>query len=169
MDLRCAWPTARAPAGPQPGEPEGAVAFLRIEGMHCSSCETLIDRMAERIGPLHAVRSNYATATARVVYDPEKLREEDLPALLSGSGYRASLRSQPRPAPDTDRALFRVVTATSLAAVVMMAALPTGNNALLFAQRYRVRIDEATTAIVVSTFAFVGTSSAWLAVLAWLG
>ncbi|MCB1363532.1 MAG: cation-translocating P-type ATPase [Rhodobacteraceae bacterium] len=96
------------------------MAFLRIEGMHCSSCETLIDRMAERIGPLHAVRSNYATATARVVYDPEKLREEDLPALLSGSGYRASLRSQPRPAPDTDRALFRVVTATSLAAVVMM-------------------------------------------------
>jgi predicted permease len=57
----------------------------------------------------------------------------------------------------------------ALAAVVMMAALPTGNNALLFAQRYRVRIDEATTAIVVSTFAFVGTSSAWLAVLAWLG
>ena len=57
----------------------------------------------------------------------------------------------------------------ALAAVVMMAALPTGNNALLFAQRYRVRVDEATTAVVVSTFAFVGTSSIWLAVLAWLG
>lgn len=57
----------------------------------------------------------------------------------------------------------------ALAAVVMMAALPTGNNALLFAQRYRVRVDEATTAIVVSTFAFVASSSMWLGVLAWLG
>jgi predicted permease len=40
-----------------------------------------------------------------------------------------------------------------LAVVVLMAALPTGNNALIFAQRYRVRQAEATTAIVVSTVA----------------
>lgn len=56
-----------------------------------------------------------------------------------------------------------------LAVVVLMAALPTGNNALIFAQRYRVRQAEATTAIVVSTFAFVATSTLWLGVLAWLG
>jgi malonate transporter and related proteins len=56
-----------------------------------------------------------------------------------------------------------------LAVVVLMAALPTGNNALIFAQRYRVRQNEATTAIVVSTVAFVLTSSLWLGVLAWLG
>ena len=56
-----------------------------------------------------------------------------------------------------------------LAVVVLMAALPTGNNALIFAQRYRVRQAEATTAIVVSTFAFVLSSALWLGVLAWLG
>ncbi len=56
-----------------------------------------------------------------------------------------------------------------LAVVVLMAALPTGNNALIFAQRYRVRQNEATTAIVVSTVAYVLTSSLWLGVLAWLG
>jgi malonate transporter and related proteins len=56
-----------------------------------------------------------------------------------------------------------------LAVVVLMAALPTGNNALIFAQRYRVRQNEATTAIVVSTVGFVLTSSLWLGVLAWLG
>ncbi|MFV0514802.1 MAG: heavy metal translocating P-type ATPase [Jhaorihella sp.] len=88
--------------------------------MHCSSCEMLIDRMADRIGALLSVRSNYATATARVVYDPEQVNENDLPRLLGRSGYKVSLRSQPRPARDAQRALFRVVTATSLAAVVMM-------------------------------------------------
>lgn len=55
-----------------------------------------------------------------------------------------------------------------LAVVVMMAALPVGSNALMFAQRYRVLEAEATAAIVLSTLAFVVTASAWLAVLAWI-
>jgi predicted permease len=56
-----------------------------------------------------------------------------------------------------------------LAVVVMMAALPVGSNALIFAQRYKVLEAEATAGIVVSTVAFVLTASAWLGVLAWMG
>jgi predicted permease len=52
-----------------------------------------------------------------------------------------------------------------LQVVVMMAALPTGSNALIFAQRYRSQEAEATTTIVISTFAFVLTAPLWLAVL----
>jgi malonate transporter len=55
-----------------------------------------------------------------------------------------------------------------LAVLVMMAALPVGTNALLFAQRYGVLEAEATAAIVASTFAFVATAGLWLAVLALL-
>jgi predicted permease len=55
-----------------------------------------------------------------------------------------------------------------LAVVVMMAALPVGSNALIFAQRYRVLEAESTAAIVISTLAFVVTASGWLAVLAWM-
>jgi predicted permease len=55
-----------------------------------------------------------------------------------------------------------------LAVLVMMAALPVGTNALLFAQRYGVLEAEATAAIVASTFAFVVTAGLWLAVLALL-
>ncbi|MCP5087799.1 MAG: cation-translocating P-type ATPase [Rhodobacteraceae bacterium] len=88
--------------------------------MHCSSCEVLIDHLGERIDGIEEVASSYATSTARVVYDPEKLTADDLPGLLSVAGYQVSLRSEPRAVHDTDRALFRVVTATSLAAVVMM-------------------------------------------------
>ena len=53
-----------------------------------------------------------------------------------------------------------------LAVVVMMAALPVGSNALIFAQRYRLLEGEAAASIVVSTLAFVLTASLWLAVLA---
>ncbi|MCP5075333.1 MAG: cation-translocating P-type ATPase [Rhodobacteraceae bacterium] len=99
---------------------QGTEAFLRIEGMHCSSCEVLIDLLGERIDGVEEVTSSYATSTARVIYDPGKRAEADLPALLSTAGYRFRPRSDPRAAHDNDRALFRVVTATSLAAVVMM-------------------------------------------------
>lgn len=58
---------------------------------------------------------------------------------------------------------------TALAVVVMMAALPVGNNALLFAQRYRTLEGEATAAIVLSTLAFAATASLWLALLGAIG
>jgi predicted permease len=60
------------------------------------------------------------------------------------------------------------LTGLPLAVLVMMAALPVGTNALLFAQRYGVLEAEATAAIVASTFAFVATAGFWLAVLALL-
>ena len=52
-----------------------------------------------------------------------------------------------------------------LAVVVMLAALPIGSNALIFAQRYRTLEAETTTATVFSTLAFVLTAPLWLALL----
>ena len=56
-----------------------------------------------------------------------------------------------------------------LQVAVTMAALPTGSNALIFAQRYCTQEAQATTAIVLSTLGFVLTAPLWLAVLAWVG
>ena len=63
---------------------------------------------------------------------------------------------------------FRL-TGVPLAVVVMMAALPVGSNALIFAQRYRTLEAETTAATVFSTLAFVVVAPLWLALLAWLG
>ena len=52
-----------------------------------------------------------------------------------------------------------------LAIVVLMAALPVGSNALVFAQRYDALQAETSAAIVVSTLAFVLTAPLWLSVL----
>ena len=56
-----------------------------------------------------------------------------------------------------------------LSVLVMLAALPVGSNALIFAQRYHTLQAEATAAIVFSTLAFMATAPLWLAVLGWLG
>ncbi len=61
------------------------------------------------------------------------------------------------------------LTGMPLAIVVLMAALPAGSNALIFAQRYRTLPAETSTAIVVSTLAFVFTAPLWLALLHALG
>jgi predicted permease len=57
------------------------------------------------------------------------------------------------------------LTGVPLAIVVMMAAVPVGSNALIFAQRYQTLPAETSTAIVASTLAFVASAPLWLAVL----
>jgi predicted permease len=52
-----------------------------------------------------------------------------------------------------------------LSIVVLMAALPVGANALIFAQRYHTHEAEAATAIVASTFLYAFTLPLWLLVL----
>ncbi len=56
-----------------------------------------------------------------------------------------------------------------LSVVVMAAALPIGNNALLFAQRYQTCVAPVAAGIVLSTALYAFTLPAWLALLAWLG
>ena len=53
-----------------------------------------------------------------------------------------------------------------LQVVVMLAALPSGSNALIFALRDGALQTEATATIVLSTLGFALTLSFWLAVLA---
>jgi malonate transporter len=55
-----------------------------------------------------------------------------------------------------------------LEVIVMMAALPVGSNALIFAQRYNALEAETTATIVFSTIGFALTAPLWLALLAWL-
>jgi malonate transporter and related proteins len=52
-----------------------------------------------------------------------------------------------------------------LAVIVMMAALPAGSNALMFAQRYRTLEGETTATVVFSTLGFVVTAPLWLELL----
>jgi len=100
--------------------PEGSEAFLRIDGMHCSSCEILIERTALKVDGILAVTSSYATSTAKVVYDPDLIDESALPERLSVAGYRARLRTDAVPEYDERQSLLRLIVGVGLTAVVMM-------------------------------------------------
>lgn len=60
------------------------------------------------------------------------------------------------------------VNGLALSVIVIAAAMPTGSNALLLAQRYGALQSEASAVIAISTLAFGVTSSMWLGVLALL-
>ena len=55
-----------------------------------------------------------------------------------------------------------------LGVVVILAGLPAGSNALMFAQRYRAQEAETTAAVVLSTLAVVVNVPLWMALLSWL-
>ncbi|MBT6111774.1 MAG: cation-transporting P-type ATPase, partial [Rhodospirillales bacterium] len=103
------------PAKPSQPSPAGKEAFLRIDGMHCSSCEILINRLAETIDGIAFAQSSYATSTAKVIYDPNVIKEEDLPAALGTTGYRARSSTEDAPPYDYRLDLLRLVAGVALA------------------------------------------------------
>lgn len=64
-------------------------AFLHVRGMHCSTCETFIETIAEQSDGVYRAEVSYASDMAKIYYDPARLSEDDLPALLSRGGYTA--------------------------------------------------------------------------------
>jgi Cu2+-exporting ATPase len=103
--------------------PQGKTAYLWIDGMHCASCEFLIEKLVLGTPGIHAATASYATSTARVVYEPGLIRESDLPALLDRFGYSARLRGAAAPEYDERQDLLRVLTGGCLAAFVMMLSM----------------------------------------------
>lgn len=100
--------------------PEGKEAFLRIEGMHCSSCEFMLKKLGERVKGVLDVSASYATSTVKVIYDPDVIEESDLPGVLSRAGYKAGQRSDLTAQHDNNLSLLRLMTGVTLSAVIMM-------------------------------------------------
>ncbi len=105
-----------APAPP----PEGKEAFLRIEGMHCASCEFMLKKLGERIKGVRDISASYATSTAKIIYDPDVIDEAGLSTALSRSGYKAGERTASVEQSDNGLSLLRLMTGVNLSAVIMM-------------------------------------------------
>ena len=78
-------------AEPVGSEADGAAAetFLRVEGMHCSSCERFLETVAVRQSGVASAEASYASGLVRLRYDGESACESELADRLTGSGYRA--------------------------------------------------------------------------------
>lgn len=113
-------PDASVETGEPIIEPEGEEAYLRIDGMHCSSCELLVEQLALQVEGIITAKSNYATATVKIIYNNELISEAELPKLLTRYGYHARFSHDKAPEYDHRMPMLRLVTAESLAATVMM-------------------------------------------------
>ena len=102
--------------------PEGCErAFLRVDGMHCSTCETFIESVAGDREGIAGIESSYVTETARIDYDPDRIAEDALPDVLSGLGYTAYDRTDAMARRRAqDRQFFRLVAGVLVGMMVML-------------------------------------------------
>ena len=66
-----------------------AEAYLRVDGMHCTTCETFVEGLAEREDGVAAADASYGSRLVRVAYDSSRVAADALPDRLTGYGYSA--------------------------------------------------------------------------------
>jgi Cu2+-exporting ATPase len=62
-------------------------AFLKVDGMHCSTCESFIETLADRQEGIYKSEASYASEMVKIYYDYDKYEPDELPPLLSKMGY----------------------------------------------------------------------------------
>jgi len=55
-----------------------SIAILNIEGMHCTSCSSLIEKSLRHVAGVEEANVNFASEKARVKFDPKKVNVSEL-------------------------------------------------------------------------------------------
>jgi Cu2+-exporting ATPase len=74
---------------PASGDADGEVSYLRVEGMHCATCEAFLESEATGHEGVDAAAASYPAGLLKVVHDPDAVDADELPDLVDGLGYRA--------------------------------------------------------------------------------
>ncbi|ARS89347.1 heavy metal translocating P-type ATPase [Natrarchaeobaculum aegyptiacum] len=99
---------------------DGEETFLRVDGMHCSTCEAFLESRVAALDGVAGAQASYATETMRVVYDPDRVDGQELPDLVSGYGYRASDRADDDDGADEGQALVKFLIGGGLFGMMVM-------------------------------------------------
>lgn len=62
-------------------------AFFKVDGMHCATCESFVETLADRQKGIHKSEASYASEMIKVYYDAATLNIDELPDRLSKYGY----------------------------------------------------------------------------------
>ncbi|MEL7832679.1 cation-translocating P-type ATPase [Fodinibius sp. Rm-B-1B1-1] len=62
--------------------------FFKVSGMHCATCESFLETLANRQEGIHKSEASYASEMVKVYYDPDRINVDQLPHKLSKFGYR---------------------------------------------------------------------------------
>ena len=63
--------------------------ILKIKGMHCASCQTLIEKNLMKLAGMSKASVNYAAEKAYVEYDEKKVSIKDMQKKVEALGYKA--------------------------------------------------------------------------------
>jgi Cu2+-exporting ATPase len=99
---------------------DGEVAYLAVDGMHCSTCELFLESTTTDEEGVVGADASYATDTMRVVYEPETVSQTDLPDIVSGVGYEARPRADEEEAGDESAAVKFLVGGGFFGMMTMM-------------------------------------------------
>ena len=97
-------------------------ATLDLQGMHCASCVSRIERSLKKVTGVSDANVNLATNRARVVFDPALAAPLNLIAAVEKAGYGATPTPKIRPAmdkPERDFALLNLIGAAVLTLPVL--------------------------------------------------
>jgi len=64
---------------------------FKAKGMHCTSCETLIERAASKIEGISNIKADYSTETVKVTFDSDKTNISEISKAVEEKGYECSL------------------------------------------------------------------------------
>ena len=64
---------------------------LQIGGMHCQSCVTVLDKALNKVSGINKASVNLATEKATVIFNPEKLDQQNIIQTIIKKGFKASV------------------------------------------------------------------------------
>ena len=64
---------------------------FKIKGMHCKSCEKIIENILHKNKNIKSVKIDYVTETGEILYNSDKLSEDKILKLISQAGYEGSI------------------------------------------------------------------------------
>jgi Cu2+-exporting ATPase len=70
---------------------DAAEAFVRVDGMHCGTCEAFVESRAKERPDVYTAEASYAADLCRITYDEAQVGPETLAEVVSGLGYEAHL------------------------------------------------------------------------------
>jgi Cu2+-exporting ATPase len=87
---------------------DGETAFFAVDGMHCATCETFLERQTARLDGVLDVAASYPTGAIKVVYDADLTDPETIRELASVPGYAFDRPEERDAGEDTGRLLVGV-------------------------------------------------------------
>jgi Cu2+-exporting ATPase len=98
-------------------------AFLMIEGIHCSACIWLIEKVVSELKGIRSARINFTTNRMTVRWTPDFTKIEDIVRAVYGVGYRAVPYDSTKGAEPLEREKRDLLSRIAVAAFGMLATM----------------------------------------------